>query len=102
MSRRPFWLTVLFLAAGLAAARPDAAGIKPTPVTLTKQNATAAELAGAFWEAPAGVAVTAAPGTEKAKAAVAFDGTPFWEALETAADRTKTRLTLHDGGRSVI
>jgi hypothetical protein len=86
-----------------AAAQPDATpAIRPTAVTFPKANATLAEFATEASKSPAGVTVTVDPRAVKAKGTPEFAGTPFWEALETAADRTKTRLVLRDGGRTVL
>jgi hypothetical protein len=91
----------VFLAAGLAVAQPAPTGIKPTAVTFEKANATLGEVAAELSKSPAGVLVGVESGLLKAKCPADFDSTPFWDALETAADRTRTRLALHDGGRNV-
>ncbi len=94
-------IMVVFLLAMLVGAQPSPTrNLDPTSVTLKADQATVAELATAFSKAPAGVAVIAAPMTTE-KAAVNFDRTPFWEALELAADRTRTRLVVRDSGRTV-
>lgn len=93
---------VLIASCGIAAQR-DTPGMKPTTVTLKKENTTLAEVAAELSKPTHGVAVKVERAeTAKAKCSVAFDGTPFWEALENVADQTKTKLALRDGGRSVV
>ncbi|MBA4066219.1 MAG: hypothetical protein C0501_21390 [Isosphaera sp.] len=88
----------VLLAAGVAAAQP---AVTPTPVTLKKDAAPLGEVAAGLSKAPAGVAVTAGPRVVKETVPARFDGVPFWEALETAADRAKARLVVRDGGKTV-
>lgn len=90
------------LLAGLAAAQPGGPSITPTPVTFKKDSAPLGEVAAELSKSPAGVAVKPEPRLLKEKVAAAFDNTPFWEALETAADAAKARLSPRDGGRTVV
>jgi hypothetical protein len=89
---------VVLFAAGFAAAQP---GIPPTTVTLKKDAVPLGEVAAELSKAPAGVAVTAGPRLIKEKVPARFDGVPFWDALEAAADRAKARLVVRDGGKTV-
>src|SRR4051794_34458539 len=102
MPVRSSFFAALLLSSLTVAAQPDAPAIKPTAVTFPKAGAPLGEFAAEVSKSPAGVAVTVDPRAMKAKGAPEFAGTPFWESLETAADKTKTRLTLRDGGRSVF
>lgn len=86
----------------LGAAQPETPTIKPTPVTLKADSAVLGGVAGELSKAPAGVTVTVDPRSVKAKCPVAFAGTPFWEALESAADQSKTRIVVRDGGRTAL
>jgi len=96
-------LAVILVAGAGAAAQRDTAGIKPTAVTLKKDVAVLGEVAAKVSNAGAGLIVKIEPAaTAKAKCAVAFERTPIWDALEAAADQTKTRLTLREGGRVVV
>jgi len=96
--------TVAFLfLAGFAMAQPPAPAIKPTPVTLKKVDATLGDVAADLSNSASGVAVKPGnPELAKAKCTVAAEGTPFWNALESVADQTKSRLVLRDGGRTVV
>ncbi len=92
----------LLLASVTVAAQPtDRPAIKPTAFSFKKDTALG-EVAAELSKSPAGATVSVDPRSVKAKCAAAFDNTPFWEALETAADKTKTRITLRDGGRTVV
>jgi hypothetical protein len=54
-------------------------------------------------KSPAGAAVKVEPPSLlKAKAAIGLEKIPFWEMLEKTADRTNTRLSLRDGGHTVL
>ena len=88
--------------ATLAAAEPATPPAKPTAVTYQKQNAPLGEVAAELSKSAAGVAVTAEGPAVKAKCSVAFADTPFWEAVATEAEKTQTRVTLRDGGRSIV
>ena len=101
MPIRSLLLVPAALIASLAAAQPNAA-VKPTTVTYQKPNAVLGEVAAELSRSPAGVKVTAEGAAAKAKCPAAFAGTPFWEAIETAAEKTQTRVVLRDGGRSVV
>lgn len=93
---------VLLVFAGAAAAQPAGPTFKPTLATL-KKDSTLADAATALSAAPAGATVKVeSPDTAKAKLASGVDQVPFWDAVEAAADQTKTRLTLRDGGRTVV
>lgn len=91
----------LFLTA-FAAAQSNPATIAPTSFTFKKDNAPLGEVASELSRTAAGVAVKVEPQLLKAKCPAAFDGVPFWEALETAADRSKARLSVREGGRTVM
>jgi hypothetical protein len=91
----------LLLCATLAAAEPATPPAKPTAVTYQKQNAPLGEVAAELSKSAAGVTVTAEGAAVKAKCSVAFADTPFWEAVETAAAKTQTRVAVRDGGRTV-
>jgi hypothetical protein len=86
----------------IAAAQPEDRTIKPTTITLRKQNAPLGDIAAELSKSPAGVTVSADPRSVKTKTSVAFSNTSFWEALETTAEQSKTRISLRDGGRTVL
>jgi hypothetical protein len=86
----------------IATAQPEEHAIKATTINLQKPNVVLGEVAEALSKSPAGVTVSADPRSLKTKLSVAFKTTPFWEALETAADQSKTRISLRDGGRTVV
>ncbi|MCE9563347.1 MAG: hypothetical protein K8U57_15000 [Planctomycetes bacterium] len=94
----------IVLVTGFAvSAQRSTPGIKPTSVTFKKDATVLGEVAAELSKVPAGVTVKVdPPASAKAKCSAAFEGTPFWEALETAADQTKTRLVLREGGRVVV
>lgn len=95
-------IILAFVPAFVVAAQREAPTIRPTTVTLHKDNASLREVVAELSRSPAGVAVKVEhPELAKATCALNFDKTLFWEALETAADRTKSRLTLRDGGSAV-
>src|SRR5262249_40004854 len=96
-------VVVLILSlSALIAAEPASSQIKPTTVTFQKQNAVLGEIAAELSKSPAGVKVIAdRPEIVKSKCPCPFTNTPFWEALETVADQTKTRLVIRDAGRTV-
>jgi hypothetical protein len=104
MSIRFLLLVPAALLASLAAAQPKQpdATVKPKTVTIQKPDATLREVAAGLSNSPAGVAVAAEGAASDAKCPVAFADTPFWEALETTARKTETRISLRDGGRSVL
>ena len=95
----------LFLAAALAAsvvlAQPATTSVKPTTVTYQKPTAVLGEVAAELSKSGAGVAVAAEGAAAKAKCPAAFAGVPFWEALESAAAKSQTRIDVRDGGRAV-
>jgi len=97
-------VALLAVAVAIAtAAPPETVRFKPTPVTFSNANATLNDVAVGLSKSSAGVTVAVeSPEAAKAKCPVDFTGTPFWEALETAADASKTRITLRDGGKRVI
>jgi hypothetical protein len=104
MSSMPIRSSLLLgavLGASVVAVQPDTPSVKPTAVTSQKQNAVLGEVAAELSKSSAGVAVTAEGAAAKAKCAIEFAGAPFWEALESTAAKTRTRLVLRDGGRSV-
>lgn len=99
--RRVLALPFLFLA-GLAPAQPSGgATIAPTAFTFKKAGAPLGEVGAELSKSPAGVAVRVEPQLLKAKLAASVDAAPFWEALETAADRANARLSVREGGRAV-
>ncbi len=98
-------LGIVLVASCAVAAQRDTSGLKPTPVTLKKDNTTLGDVAAELSKPTNGAAVQVKvehPETARAKCSVSFDGTPFWAALESVADQTKTKLALRDGGRSVV
>lgn len=99
---RTAFVLALAVASGVAA-EPDPPAIKPTTVSLKKPPLTLGEVAAELSKSPAGVTVKVEqPALLKAKVPSAIEATPFWEALETAADETRTRLSLREVGRTVL
>lgn len=100
---RQTWASILLVTSGavLAAAPVELPGLTPTRVSLSDRPMRASELAAALSASGAGATVTATP--ELAARSLAGSGVevPFWQALETAADRLDARLVLLDGGRQV-
>ncbi|WP_439627254.1 hypothetical protein [Gemmata sp.] len=96
---RPLLALILYAA---VAARPAAPAIKPTIVSVAK-DAALADAAAELSKSPAGAAVGVEPGDRaKARLAAGADQVPFWDALEAVADQSKSRLTVRDGGRTVV
>ncbi len=89
---------VLTLAA-LPAAQP-ARPLAPTLVTWEKPGAFLGEVPREFPK-HTGAELSVAPTLQKTKFDARFKGEPFWTALQTAADKTSTRLALSNGGRKV-
>jgi hypothetical protein len=85
--------------AALPAAEPPRP-LTPTEVTWQKSKAFLGEVPGQFRK-QAGVQIEVVPGLLKTGFQANFDKTPFWEALQAAADRTGSRLALSAGGRKV-
>jgi hypothetical protein len=75
---------------------PTAMSFSPSDKGQTVLGAVAADLAK-----QSGVPITVSPAVLKAKCDVQFTKVPFWEALQTAADKSGARITLHEGGRKV-
>lgn len=84
----------------LPAAEPPPAALAPTPVTWTQPKAVLGEILKEFPPTP-GVELAVAPAVLKTPCAAAFHQTPFWQALQIAADRTGTRLLLSNRGQKV-
>jgi hypothetical protein len=88
--------TVATLPAG-EPARP----LGPTDVSWDKGQAVLGAVADAL-EKKSGVPIAYAPVSLKKNACdVRFTDVPFWEGLQKAADASKTRIALTDGGRKV-
>jgi hypothetical protein len=98
---RTAFTLLLFASVGIAG-QPDAPTVKPTGFSFKKEAAALGEVALELSKSPAGVAVNVDPRALKAKCTGGFENTPFWEALETAADQTKTRLAIRESGRAVV
>ena len=95
-------LFVTLILCAAVAAQPAEPTVAPTAVSVAK-DATLADAAAALTKSPAGAAVRVdAPDLAAAKVGAGVEQVPFWDALEAAADQTKTRLTLRDGGRTVV
>lgn len=93
-------LTLILCAA--VAAQPAEPTVAPTTVSVAK-DATLADAAAALSKSPAGATVRVdAPDLATAKVGAVVERVPFWDALETLADRTKSKLALRDGGRTVV
>ena len=95
---------ILGTLAALPAAEP-ARPLAPTGVDFAKPPGDKSapvlgEVAKALSD-KAGVPVAVAPGMLKAKCDVKFANVPFWEALQTAADKSGARISLAEGGRKV-
>ena len=98
--RRPARPLVAVLAALAAAAPPAGPPIPPKTVTLSKPDATLADVLGEIRK-QTGLAVDA-PGLERAASARSrFDRTPFWTAVEQLAAKTGTRIALGKQGREI-
>ncbi|MBA4190484.1 MAG: hypothetical protein C0467_21060 [Planctomycetaceae bacterium] len=94
---------VILVLSGAAFAQPLAPSIKPTVITLKKESATLEVVATELSKSSAGLSVKIEqPEVARAKFKPTYDGVPLWEALETAADGAKVRLSLRDGGRTVV
>ncbi|MCS6863602.1 MAG: hypothetical protein RMJ56_14155 [Gemmataceae bacterium] len=76
------------------------APLAPTTVTWSKPQAVLGEILKEFPSTP-GVELAVAPGVLKTPFQPAFHQTPFWQALQTAADQTKTRLLLSNRGQKI-
>lgn len=74
--------------------------LAPTQVTWQEQGTFLGKAKDTFPK-QAGVEVSVSPGVIKAKLDADFKNTPFWEALQTSADRTGAQIALHSGGRKV-
>jgi hypothetical protein len=85
--------------AALPAAEPGRP-LAPTAVTWEKPDAVLGEVAAALSKT-AGVPVAVAPAAVKTACPARFTDVPFWDGLQRAADSTRTRLALSDGGRQV-
>jgi hypothetical protein len=99
---RSLALTTLILGAlsALPAAEP-ARPLAPTPITWNKPGAVLGEVAKQLSDA-SGIPVRVAPNLLKTKCPLPpLQGTPFWTALQTAADEGGARIALSDGGRKV-
>ncbi len=95
-------IALVVVASFAAGAQRDTSILKPTAITFKKENATLGEVATELSKSPAGLSVKVEPPeVAKAKFNAALDGVPLWDALESAADQTKTKLVLRDGGRSI-
>jgi hypothetical protein len=101
-------LAITTLIVGTFAALPAAEPTRPFPpteITWKKSNNVPSEsvLGGvaAALKDKSGVPITVASNALKTKCDVRFEGVPFWEALQTAADKSGTRIALHEGGRKV-
>lgn len=98
-------LAVTILIIGTLATLPAAEPGRPLPPTevtvpAAKSNAVLGAVATELAK-QSGVPVAVAPSMLKAKCDVEFTKTPFWEALQTASDRSGTRMALHEGGRRI-
>jgi hypothetical protein len=69
-------------------------------VTWQKAKAFLGEVPGQFPKQP-GVQIGVASDRMKTGFDASFNKTPFWEALQAAADKTDSRLALSSGGRKV-
>jgi hypothetical protein len=100
-------LAATTLIIGTFAALPAAEPGRPlaaTEVTWEKAPGKTVPVLGEVADAlskKSGVPITVAPPVIKAKCDVRFKDAPFWEALQTAVDRSGARIALTDGGRKV-
>ncbi|MCI0703692.1 MAG: hypothetical protein L0241_21655 [Planctomycetia bacterium] len=97
----------LGIVAALPAAEPDKSPIAPRTIKWEKPGGTLGDVTAALTKqsAPvagvAGVPIEVPEELRKQPCSVKFKETPFWEALQQAADRTDTRIVLTDFGRKV-
>jgi hypothetical protein len=92
--------------AALPAADPPKSPLAPRTIKWEKPGGTLGEVAAALTKQSGGpqhggVPVEVPDELRKTPCDVRFKDTPFWEALQQAADRSDTRVTLADGGRKV-
>ncbi len=92
--------TILGTFVALTAADPPKNALIPTEFSWNKSGKVLGEVADAL-PRTTGVEVTVAPAALKTQCAVRFDKAPLWEALQTIADATNTRLALGGGGSRV-
>jgi hypothetical protein len=91
---------ILGALSALPAAEP-ARPLAPTPITWNKPDAVLGEVARQFSDV-SGVPIRVPPNFLKTKCPLPpLKGAPFWGALQSAADKTGTRIALSDGGRKV-
>jgi hypothetical protein len=91
---------ILGALAALPAAEP-APALAPTPITWNKPDAVLGEVAKQLSDA-SGVPVRVPPNLLKTKCPLSpMKEVPFWAALQSAADKSGTRIALSDGGRKV-
>ena len=101
MRNRSLLFLGVALLASAAIADQGLPAIKPTTITFQKSNAVLREVAAELSKSPSGIAVAVDDAVVKAKCPVSFSNTPFWEALESAAAKSSTRLVLRDAGRTI-
>jgi hypothetical protein len=98
-------LTVATLLSGafaaIPAAEPALPSLAPRTIKWEKPDGTLGEVAAALTKQSGGVPVAVAEELRKKPCDVRLKDTPFWEALQQAADRTGTRIELPDSGRKV-
>src|SRR5262245_24309851 len=102
-------LTLSTFAAILAAqpAQPDKSPLAPRTIKWEKPGGTLGEVTAALTKQSApvagvpGVPIEVPEELRKKPCDVKFKDTPFWDALQQAADRTGTRIVLTDKGRNV-
>jgi hypothetical protein len=96
--------TLIIGALGALPAADSLRPLAPTEVTWAKAPDKGAGVLGEVADAlakKAGIPIAVAPTVLKAKCDVRFRDVPFWEGLQSAADRSGARITLHEGGRKV-
>ncbi len=91
---------ILGILGALPAAEPSRP-LAPTAISWDKPGAVLGEAARHFART-SGIPIEVPRSLLKAKCSLPpLKGVPFWEALQTTADRTSTRIALSSGGRKV-
>jgi hypothetical protein len=93
--------------AALPAAEPEKSPLTPRTIKWEKPGGTLGEVVAALAKQSGGpqhggVPIQVPPELAKKPCNVRFKDTPFWDALQQAADRTGTRITLAEYGRKVV
>jgi hypothetical protein len=98
---------VLSTFAAISPAQPAKSPLAPRTIKWEKPGGTLGDVAAALTKQSGGpphrgVPIEMTDELRKKPCNVKFDGTPFWDALQQAADRTGTRITLAEDGRKVV